>query len=191
VTPLGALKPRPIDVRFVAATNRDLEQLVTANAFRSDLYYRLNGISICIPPLRDRRGEIPTLARLFANRAARSMNGPDPVIAEAAMDALTRSDWPGNVRELRNVVERAVVLARGGRIEAAHVAPLSAGAPARPSAPPPSLRNEVDTLERQRIVQALEQCGGNQTEAAKILGISRRSLLGKLDAHGLPRPRKR
>ncbi len=189
---VGGTEPRPIDVRFIAATNRDLPALVAEGSFRGDLYFRLNGITLRIPPLRERRNEIPDLARRFA--------GTVPILPDA-MSILERQPWPGNVRELRNVVERAVVLSQGQPVQAMHVVvdSFQSTMPAipaamRPSAPPTrseDLRKDVDTYERDRIVAALEQAKGNQTEAAEILGISRRTLVSRLDAYALPRPRKK
>jgi two-component system, NtrC family, response regulator AtoC len=209
VTPVGSVTSRPIDVRFIAATNRDLDALVARGAFRSDLYYRLQGITLRIPPLRDRRGEIPGLVRTFVTSFSRATDHAEPTVSEAAMQRLVAGDWPGNIRELRNVIERAVVLSAGMPIDVLHLAdmpmpipaPAPIPAPTPPAmvfdAPPPStattavLKEQVESLERQRIVEALQQSGGNQTEAAKLLGISRRMMLGRLDAYGLPRPRKR
>ncbi|MDB4933814.1 MAG: uncharacterized protein JWP87_786 [Labilithrix sp.] len=200
ITPVGAVASRPVDLRFIAATNRDLDAMVGQGLFRSDLYYRLQGITLRIPPLRDRRIEIPGLARTFAAHFSRAMNRPEPAISETAMALLVAADWPGNIRELRNVIERAVVLSAGRTtIETSHVSTEPKQAPSEGVAetlPPSSagvrdLKEQVEALERQRIVEALQQSGGNQTEAAKLLGISRRMLLGRLDAYVLPRPRKR
>ena len=226
---VGGLRPRPIDVRFVAATNRDLTQEVERGTFRRDLYFRLNGISLTIPPLRERLGEIAELSRLFLASAAERLGRPAPRLGEQALAFLQRHAWPGNVRELRNVVERAAVLCGGAEILPEHLllditaasppppsvaqgrplaeppppssvpsAPASApaNAPARMSslpgddAPPPTLRGALEPLERQRILDVLERCGGNQTQAARQLGISRGTLLSRLDAYGVPRPRK-
>ena len=200
---LGGLKPRPIDVRFVSATHRDLDALVASGSFREDLYFRLNGIALAIPPLRERPSEIPLLARAFAAKACRDAGRPVVELAADALGALGRHPWPGNVRELRNVIERAVVLCREGPIgkELITLGPLSerASLPARaadpnqPRAAPSvgTLPGEIADLEKRRIVEALQTAAGNQTEAAKLLGISRRTLLHRLDAFGLPRPRLR
>jgi transcriptional regulator with GAF, ATPase, and Fis domain len=193
---VGALTSRQIDIRFVSATNRDLEEEIARGAFREDLYYRIGGVTVVIPPLRERTGEIAGLARQFA--------AGTPITA-AALVALEAYAWPGNIRELRNVVERAVLLAGGGAITEEHL-PLdrmSRTAPRRraesvaPTSPPPSpaaagtLRDEVDDLERRRIISALEECAGNQTRAARMLGISRNTLAARLEQFGIPRPRKR
>jgi DNA-binding NtrC family response regulator len=203
---LGALKPRPVDVRLLAATNRNLEECVIAGTFRRDLYYRLNGITITIPPLRDRKGEIPALVRDFV-RALAPPGAAPPNVPKEVIDLLLRHDWPGNIRELKNVIERSLVLARGGPVLARHLSlPVAAQAPEvnpnsrplpvdiaprAPAASPEDLRRELETLERQRILEALERTGGNQTRAAKLLNIPRRTLLARLDAYGVPRPRKR
>jgi two-component system, NtrC family, response regulator AtoC len=225
---VGALKPRRIDVRFVSATNRDLEDEIMRGNFRQDLYYRVSGVSIVIPPLRERVGEIPHLCRLFAADGARQVGGREPGFSPGAMQLLQSYAWPGNIRELRNVIERAVLLASdgiiteeqlpiekmlGGRIATAPVAypvggvmrdPYAAAAtppalgayPVLPHAlqgapQPTSLRDEIDDVERRRILAALESCAGNQTRAARMLGISRSTLSARLEQFGLPRPRKR
>jgi DNA-binding NtrC family response regulator len=203
---VGALAPRPVDLRFVAATNRDLAAEVARGTFRQDLYYRLNGISIVVPPLRERRGEIEPLAERFVALAAAQAGVAPPSLSREARDALMRYAWPGNVRELRNAIERAVLLAGPAVLSTEHLAPEILGAPAAaapsiaaPAAPtagvdraggPRALRSELDALERQRIVEALEECSGNQTRAARLLGISRHALLARLEAYGIPRPRK-
>lgn len=190
---LGALVPQRIDVRFIAATHRDLAALVEQKRFRSDLMYRINGITIAIPPLRDRVFQIDELARGFARAAAAELGQPEPTISPEAMGALGRYDWPGNIRELKNTVERAVLLSEGAPVRVEHV---QLGIPL-PSRPPPgalgrnALRRDYAEFERERILSALEQAGGNQTEAAKQLGISRRTLMNRLDALDMPRPRKR
>jgi transcriptional regulator with GAF, ATPase, and Fis domain len=208
---LGALRPLQVDTRVVAATNRDVQAEIAAGNFRADLYYRLNGISLRIPPLRERRDEIPPLAQFFAGRCGAS----GQMFSAEAMSRLLRYDWPGNVRELRSVVERAVLLARGGVVEPSHLVFDPRPAAQRRSEPgsashsdiPPSstfgaremptgavaakLQRELDRRERRRIVGALEQAGGNQKDAAQILGISRRTLITRMEQYDIPRPRKR
>ncbi|HTM20908.1 MAG TPA: sigma 54-interacting transcriptional regulator, partial [Kofleriaceae bacterium] len=189
---LGGLKPRTIDVRFVAATNRDLHADAEAGRFRVDLYYRLNGLSLLLPPLRERTAEIEPLARRFIASAAARARRPDPALDPEALALLLAYDWPGNIRELRNAVERAVLLQTDGTIRAEHLPGDRMRATGRPPAPAPAPASppggEEDEL--QRIRAALEQCGGNQTQAARLLGISRRTLVNRLNALGLPRPRK-
>jgi transcriptional regulator with PAS, ATPase and Fis domain len=195
VTHVGGLHPIAFDVRFIAATNRDLEAVAARGAFRQDLYFRLNGISIQVPPLRERIAEILPLAQHFAACAAGEMGVPLVAISEEVIDVLERYAWPGNIRELRNVMEQAVVFSRGKTaIRVDHlpteVRQTPTPIPSAPPAPTNTLRGELEALERRRIVDALERCSGNQTRAARLLGISRRTLVSRLAVHGLPRPRK-
>ncbi len=220
VTRVGGLKSRSIDVRFICATNRDLIGLVRAGTFRQDLFFRLNGISLVIPPLRDRRAEIPPLVQAFVAQACRDAGRPELPVSREAMAALEAHDWPGNVRELRNVIERAVTLCTGAVIDAHHLPPPEAGfgrpggdpqqhptipaAPGRvgsvhPAAPPAesslglqeAARRAAKAIERRRIAEAMERCGGNQTRAARMLQISRRTLVTRLTEYGFARPLKR
>ena len=196
---VGGLEPRPIDVRFVAATNRELPRLVEEGAFRRDLYFRLNGITLTIPPLRERPEAIMPLAREFVARATpKGMSAPR--FTPAAEAALRAHTWPGNIRELKNTVERAVVLSQGETIGREHLLveapyrPMAPPAPASPSVPAApdrgdALRTEVADFERAKIVAALEQAGGHQGRAADILGISRRTLVSRLSAYGLTKRR--
>jgi two-component system response regulator AtoC len=210
---VGGLTPLPIDVRFVAATNRDLDTEIRRGAFREDLYYRLNGFAVWIPPLRDRTGEIDPLARYFiAEFCRRNARYPEPELSRAALDWLLRYRWPGNIRELRNVIERSVLLCTGDEITPRHL-PLDkletalsprADGTARQAHPTiettplnPDLRGtppmgipDAMADERTRVIMALEQCAGNQTRAAVLLGISRRTLVNRLNEFGLARPRK-
>jgi DNA-binding NtrC family response regulator len=197
VTRLGALKPRKIDVRFVAATNRDLARDVSTGRFRQDLYYRLNAVGISVPPLRERRADIVPLAELFLESARFRFETADVRFSTAARSAMNAYPWPGNVRELKSAVERAAILTQAELIEPNDLGlPTSDSGPA--AAPPlrPSVTQvptELDTtpdLERERIVRTLEECGGNQSRAAKMLGISRRTLVRKISELGLPRPRR-
>jgi DNA-binding NtrC family response regulator len=198
---IGALKPTPIDVRFISATNRDLAGAVAQGAFRSDLYFRLNGMTLHLPPLRARPGEIGRLAERFIALATQAMRRPrQPALTAAALARLTGHDWPGNIRELKNVIDRAVLLCGRRDIEPEHVV-LDGGGP-RPQpdandaaagpdpAPPRSVREEMADLERDRIVNTLDAHGGNQTRAARSLGISRGTLIKRMEAYGLTRPRK-
>ncbi len=222
VTRVGALKSHAIDVRFVAATNRDLAADVDRGTFRRDLYFRLNGVALTIPPLRERRAEIAPLARAFAVRAARQLNRADPPTLSAGFIArLEAHAWPGNIRELRNAIELAVLLCTGAELLPEHLAvttPTTSAPPPRvsgpqsaivSSAPPASeafsaptpaavagragagLKSELDSIERQRILDALEASDGNQTRAAEVLGMPRRTLIARIEAYGLPRPRKK
>jgi DNA-binding NtrC family response regulator len=193
VTPLGSVRPRAVDVRFVAATNRDLDALVRAGKFRDDLLFRIAGMTIAVPPLRDRQDEIPELAaRLLQEECARASTAPKR-LTEAAIHLLVAYGWPGNLRELRSAMERAVLLTPGDVVDAPQVLldqhralPSTEALPA--DAPP---AGASDDSERDRIVKALEQSGGNQKEAAALLGITRRALMYRMDRLGLKRPRKR
>jgi DNA-binding NtrC family response regulator len=201
---LGSLSTREIDVRFVAATNADLELEGAAGRFRKDLLFRLNGVTLRVPPLRERVAEIEPLVRRFARGFSADLGWAEPVIERAALDALERHAWPGNVRELRNAVERALLLARGAPIGPSHLPlELVGGAKALPETSAAREPDETTTqtltaetrrgviaLESQRIAEALERCAGNQTRAAELLGISRRSLVRKLARYGIDRPRK-
>jgi two-component system, NtrC family, response regulator AtoC len=196
---VGALKPKEIDVRFVAATNRDLLAEIAAGRFRQDLYFRLNGISVFIPPLRERIGEIVPLAEKFAAAAAKAQGRTDaPTFSMRARLALETFPWPGNVRELKNVIERAVVLSENDELDVADLG-LSTGragstAPAKESSSDVGaglLKDDVDALEQRRILDALAECSGNQTRAAKLLGISRGTLVSRLERFGVSRPRKK
>jgi DNA-binding NtrC family response regulator len=186
---VGARAARSIDVRFLSATNRDLEADVERGAFRADLFFRLNGIALTVPPLRARRGEIEELAALFLARACLDGGRTDPpALSVEARDALLRHPWPGNVRELRNAMERAVVLCAGPTVLAEHLPPrMLEAAPAKASA---TLRDHVDAAEQSRVMEVLERCGGNQTLAAAELGVSRRTLVARLSEWGLTRPRR-
>jgi DNA-binding NtrC family response regulator len=189
VTRIGSTTPRTIDVRFVAATNRDLEAEVDAGRFRRDLYFRLAGVILEIPPLAERPDEIVALARRFAAGAAQRLDRPAPPFADDAIAALRAHAWPGNVRELRNAIERAVLLVGDG--DAIDAAALQLATPAAPAAAPAGdLQHELAAIEKQRIVEALARCDGNQTKAAELLGMPRRTLVKRLAEYGIPRPRK-
>jgi DNA-binding NtrC family response regulator len=189
---VGGVTLRRIDVRFVAATNRDLEADVERGAFRRDLYFRLNGVAIVIPPLRERPLEIEPLALSFAERAARHAGHPAPDFAPETLRLLGGYSWPGNIRELRNVVERAVALCRASAIQPEHLPTdrmretiVTRGRPA-----PAGVDARRAPDERERIKAALARADGNQTVAARLLNMSRRTLINRLDEFGLPRPRK-
>jgi two-component system response regulator AtoC len=228
---IGGRESRSVDVRFVAATNRDLAAEVARGTFRRDLYHRLNGITLQIPPLRERASEIEPLADLYLSRA-----GADPArLGLAARAALRGYAWPGNVRELRYVMDRAALLAAGGDITPDHLppellgahphaqphptphasvhthpsahahvalhapgpahapshAPLTGTSPtAPPSAPfPGAHREELARIEKERILDALARTAGNQTRAAELLGMPRRTLVKRLAEYGIARPR--
>lgn len=236
---VGSTRSRTVDVRFVAATNRNLQREIARGTFRGDLFYRISGIQLRIPALRERQAEIEPLARHFLQTFCRRSGVPVPELSDAAVEAMKAYPWPGNVRELKNAMERAPFLSAGGPILPEHLPQVThfdddlfpenevtdvlanpaemlanysrrsptadespaaknppsstnhsagAGSPAGPGGPAGPLDEQA---ERDRITEALDQCGGNQTRAAKLLGISRRTLINRLDAFGMPRPRKR
>jgi two-component system response regulator AtoC len=211
VTRLGSNRSRPIDVRFVAATNRDIETESTAGRFRQDLFFRLNGISLLIPPLRDRPQEIEAFARMFLTAACLAVERTaPPSFSAAVVEILRLHQWPGNVRELRNAVDRAVVLCLGDIILPEHLppsllkavearrgqthaapSPTAARSLPGPQADAKDLQDEIKLLERARIMDALDRSAGNQTSAARMLGISRGTLIARLNQFGVARPRKR
>ncbi len=212
---LGAVRPNAIDVRFIAATNREIEALVAEGQFRRDLYFRLAGVPLRIPPLRERKSEIADIARAFVDEASARAQRPAPRLSPAATARLVEYGWPGNIRELRNVVLRAVVFCKDGPILPEHMALDSGGQlpiaerapaavapsssrtvlppPAPPSTPPEtskSLQSELRSFERQCLMETLDRFGGHQGKTAEHLGISRRTLTNKLNELELPRPRK-
>ena len=197
---VGASEGKTLDVRFICATNRELVAEVERGRFRRDLYYRINSVHITIPPLRERRSEIVGLARAFAARVRHT--GPI-VLADDAVGALERHGWPGNIRELRSTMGRAMMVAAGGPVRESHLAlerPSQRSIQSQIDSTMPiptidleattSLAESVAGVEKARILDTLERCAGNQTRAARELGISRNTLLSRLDAYGLPRPRK-
>ena len=213
LTRIGALKPRVVDVRFIAATNSNLPTSVEQGRFRRDLYFRLNGITIAVPPLRERSIEIAPLAghflELAAKRSGRKRRGSRPKCSPLLM----AHKWPGNIRELRNVIERALALSTEDALHPFHVlldpplpptaieAPSPGTAPVGGGAPPPAgspepldrmgrlLRLDPET-EKRLIVEALGRAMGNQGKAAELLGVSRRTLINRLDEYGIARPRE-
>ncbi len=240
---LGSNKSLPIDVRFVAATNRDMAEEVAAGRFRGDLFYRISGIELHIPPLRERPSEIESLARYFLREHCLRSHIEVPEITEEALSALHAYNWPGNVRELKNAMERAPIMSAGKAIEPEHLPSIplidsesfedentdvfliptgssfqnrrsttdpipsrrvAEGPPgatqlvpsarqARDESPKLVHRNSLaydEREEQERIVSALQSCSGNQTHAAKLLGVSRRTLINRIERLGIPRPRK-
>jgi two-component system response regulator AtoC len=185
---VGGTKEIAIDVRLICATNRDLEAEVHRGRFREDLFFRIAAFVIPVPPLRNRKTEILPLAVRFAHEIATQLEHPPVGFQPDALDALQDYDWPGNVRELRNVIERAVVLSSGAKIERHH---LPDRLYERASAPADALdvRQRVAAVERDTVVAALDATGGNQTQAARKLGISRFALIRLMDKHDLKRQR--
>jgi transcriptional regulator with PAS, ATPase and Fis domain len=203
---LGALKQRLVDVRFIAATNRELATLVAQGRLRRDLYYRLNGITLRIPPLRERPSEIPALAIHFLSSAAKNASRRGvPSLSPEALALLEQHRWPGNVRELKNVMERAVVVCDGDIVTREHIfldPDLPEGVDVEPAAAPSRaprprterrgrlLRMDPET-ERSLIERALSACGGHQGRAAELLGVSRRTLVNRLNRLGIARSRRK
>jgi DNA-binding NtrC family response regulator len=173
VQPLGADKTQPVDVRVIAATNRDMAAQVAAGKFRTDLYYRLNVVPLMLPPLRERRLDIAPLAAHFARRKQRKFT-------PAALETLQRHPWPGNVRELENLVERLSVLRPSGDLEVDE----PSAAPAAPAASLPpegvNLYAVLGELEDRLIGEALDRAQGNRQQAARYLGLNRTTLVEKL-----------
>jgi DNA-binding NtrC family response regulator len=182
---VGGTQKVEVSVRIVAATNRDMVRAVNDGAFRSDLYYRINTIGIMLPPLRERVVDIPLLAQLFLEQYG---GGSPPRLTDEAMEALRRYRWPGNIRELRNVIERAVLLANGGVINASDLPLHGPGSGAiggnGQSGAPVSLAE----LERRHIETVLNQTNWHQGRAATVLGISSKTLYRKIREYGFKRP---
>src|SRR4051794_6273717 len=176
IEPLGSERTDKIDVRVIAATNRDLRQMVADGKFQEDLFYRLNVIPIEIAPLRERRDDIPALVEHFVKKHAQRTGRRFEKIDESVLSALQQYDWPGNVRELENTIERAVVLSPGGVITSRAVSVL--GGPSQQQAGLPSLklRQNIEWVERETIRRALESAGGVKKDAAELMGISQRAL---------------
>jgi len=191
IEPVGSGKTQRVDVRIVAASNRDLEQEVAAGRFREDLFYRLAVIPLPLPALRERRDDIPLLVRHFL---ARHEQGGRIPVAAAALDALCAYDWPGNVRELQNVLEQAVLLRAGDGIERDDLPPRLQAAASSPATGEASVLNLPEAgfplaeLEREAVLQALQRCGWNQTRAAKFLHIPRHTLVYRMEKYDLHKP---
>jgi DNA-binding NtrC family response regulator len=178
---LGGDKTIDVDFRVICATNKDLERAIHNGSFREDLYYRLNVFSIQLPPLRERRADIPLLAKYFLNKYAQSMNKSVTDFSPQAMEMFTEYDWPGNIREVRNVVERAMVVAQGTQIQVADISfPF-------PSAATPSGGESLEEVEKEQILKILKQTSGNIAQAAEILKISRLTIYKKLEKYHLKR----
>ena len=182
---VGDHAPIPVNVRVITATNKDLHRLMALGRFREDLYYRIGVIPIHLPPLRERREDIPLLVKVFIDRARRQTRKPLSGISDAALDLLTGHDWPGNVRELINVIEYAFVLCPEGAIQAEHLPATFHQRSARPR-----LERRVGRLgrasdERQRLIDAINAAGGKKSEAARLLGVSRVTLWKLLKVHAI------
>src|ERR671924_131431 len=176
---VGGRKPVPVDIRVIATTNRRLKDHMAAGKFREDLYYRLNVIPLNIPPLRERRGDIPALIEHFIRKHSRDGNQPLPQMSQDTIQHFLEYEWPGNIRELENMVERWLVLYQGGFLTSNHLF-LNEGAAALPPAIVGKPTMSVREMERALIMETLQATNGNRTQAAKILGISLRTLRNKL-----------
>ena len=194
---LGGLTTLKADLRFIAATHRDLEGMAKRGEFREDLFYRLSVVPIWLPPLRERVGDVELLATQFCSERSAANGRPDMTLDASALGRLAAEPWPGNVRQLQNFVERLVVLSEGRVIGAADVErEMSRRAPARSDAPAPNddgggnagpgrLDEQRKRAERDALEGALRTASGNRTLAARLLGVSRRTLYNKLEEFGL------
>jgi DNA-binding NtrC family response regulator len=193
ILPIGETRPQRVDVRVLAATNADLEQRVAEGKFRDDLYYRLSVIRIHVPPLRERREEIPHLSTYFLREASERLGKPDIRLSSEALEMFSHYWWPGNVRQLKNEIQRAVALSPpGGTIEPAHLSPeigatraATASLPSRGARAGANLASAVEQVERELIQATLDRTGGNISETARSLGLTRRGLYLKLRRLGL------
>jgi len=191
ISRLGSTESIKVDVRLITATNRDLERAMETGRFREDLYYRLNVIPIFIPPLRERKEDIPLLSDYFLKRFAADNGKPDLRFSDEALELCLAYDWPGNVRELENAIQNAVVLGEGDVILPEHL-PLTIHKKAKPifvsdslSSNGVSYQERMDSLERQILIEAIRRAGGNKAAAARRLGISLRTMRYKVKKYGL------
>ncbi|MGD0650081.1 MAG: sigma-54 dependent transcriptional regulator [Verrucomicrobiia bacterium] len=182
---VGGQKTISVDLRLIAATNKDLKKLVNEGKFRDDLFYRLSVVAVSLPPLRERREDIPLLVNAFLEQCSRENNKPVREMTPEALNVLMAYDWPGNVRELRNTIEQMVVLARAERLTLRDVPAAIRGGADLTKISVVRTGMTVEEAERQLIVQALKETGGNRTRAAEKIGISRRTLHRKLKKYGL------
>jgi len=183
---VGALDTRRVDVNVIAATNRDLRGEAAAGRFRTDLFYRLSTIEIALPPLRDRREDIPYLAARFVRECAARVNRPITGLTQSAERLLFNAPWPGNIRELRNVLERACILSEAGMITERDLSSALTTRSAVPATDADELPDDrLSTLQRRQVERVLEETGGNKSEAARRLGISRRALYRRIDEMNL------
>jgi DNA-binding NtrC family response regulator len=184
VIPVGATESIPVDVRIIAATNRELEEEIRRGNFRSDLFYRLNVIALNLPPLRERRDDLLALIELFLQNLATESDAEPKALATEALDAVMVYEWPGNVRELENALEHAVVLSRGSLIDATHLPERITRRRKEPLVAERSYRNPtLEVIERAYIMWVLQAEGGNKTRAAEVLGIDPSTLYRKLSRY--------
>jgi len=183
---VGDTMPVKVDFRAIAATNKSLERLVEERVFRPDLYYRLNVFSINIPPLRERKEDIPLLVAHFLDKFARQMNRPPQRLAPETMELLMRYDWPGNVRELENAIERALLMRREGDLK-----PEDFPFQLHPSAPVIATGQRLEDVEKAHIERVLAETRWNLSKTARILDIDRTTLYNKIRKYGLREPASR
>jgi two-component system, NtrC family, response regulator AtoC len=189
VTRVGAVKAIAVDVRFVCATNRSLGAMVDEGRFRRDLYFRLDGLTIDVPPLRERKSEIVHLARRFLEEAAADAHRSPPTLSPETIERLTSHDWPGNVRELKNVIARSLLFCKGDILLASELRIAGGvGESVRPAGPTGTSALALEE-KRKRVQEALEKSLWNQTRAAALLGVTRRTLHNWLDELAIPRAR--
>ena len=186
ITPVGGREPKAISVKILSATNQDLEEMVRQGRFRTDLFYRLNTMVLRIPPLRERQGDVPLLARHFAAIFANELGYEPPEISSQALKILEEYHWPGNVRELRNVMERAVLLSKGDQVGPFHL-PESVHLKKHVQEKAEDSSLDLIAKEQEMLLSALEQCNWNQTRAAKKLNITRSALRYRLQKYGIKR----
>ncbi|HEV2133870.1 MAG TPA: sigma-54 dependent transcriptional regulator [Terracidiphilus sp.] len=185
-TPVGGGQPLRVDVRLIASTNKDLEEEIAKGNFREDLFYRLNVVPFFVPPLRERKQDIPLLVREFLSDFGRQYGRPRMEIAEDALDALAHYHWPGNVRELKNVIERVLILnPRVLRIERKHLPPLTQKSPSRAAEEFSTLQQARDAYEREYILKKIEEARNNISHAAELLGLERSHLYRKMKTLGI------
>jgi two-component system nitrogen regulation response regulator NtrX len=185
-TPVGGTQPLRVDVRLIASTNKNLEEEIAKGNFREDLFYRLNVVPFFVPPLRERKQDIPPLVREFLAEFGRQYGRPRMEIGEEALEALSRYHWPGNVRELKNVIERVLILnPRTLRIERKHLPPLTHKTGARATEEFSSLQQARDAYEREYILKKVEEARNNISHAAELLGLERSHLYRKMKALGI------
>jgi two-component system response regulator HydG len=182
---VGDHAPIAVDVRVITATNKDLHRLMGQGRFREDLFYRIGVIPIHLPPLRERREDIPLLVKAFIERGRRQTRKPITGLSEAALEFLGSHDWPGNVRELINVIEYAFVLCSEGVIQKEHLPAMFGRTETAPAKPRPVESTARPAIERQRLIDAITQTGGKKAEAARLLGLSRVTLWKLLKAHNI------
>ncbi|HTW31617.1 MAG TPA: sigma-54 dependent transcriptional regulator, partial [Candidatus Sulfotelmatobacter sp.] len=185
-TPVGGTQPLRVDVRLIASTNKDLEEEIARGNFREDLFYRLNVVPFFVPPLRERKQDIPLLSREFLAEFGRQYGRPRMEISEEALESLSRYHWPGNVRELKNVIERVLILnPRVLRIERKHLPPLTHKSGARSNEDFSTLQQARDAYERDYIFKKIEEARNNMSRAAELLGLERSHLYRKMKALGI------